>query len=62
VIPLRHVADGMALHQPEWKAVVDLLKLRREQLRAQDATISGWNVGLNSSEAGNRWCFMRAGI
>jgi hypothetical protein len=24
---------------------------RREQLSAQDATISGWNVGLNSGEA-----------
>jgi len=29
VIPRRHVADGLALHQPEWNAVVELLKLRR---------------------------------
>ncbi len=50
VIPRRHVADGLALHQPEWNAVVELLKLRREQLSAKDATISGWNVGLNSGE------------
>jgi len=42
VIPRRHVADGLALHQPEWNAVVELLKLRREQLSAQDAAISGW--------------------
>ena len=44
VIPRRHVhvADGLALHQPEWSAVVELLKLRREQLSAQDASISGW--------------------
>jgi hypothetical protein len=42
VIPRRHVADGLALHQPEWNAVVELLKLRREQLSAQDATVSGW--------------------
>jgi len=34
VIPRRHVADGLALHQPEWNAVVELLKLRREQLSA----------------------------
>ena len=34
VIPRRHVADGLEeLHQPEWNAVVELLKLRREQLR-----------------------------
>jgi ATP adenylyltransferase len=45
VIPRRHGADGMVLHQPEWNAVVELLKLRREQLSAQDASISGWNGG-----------------
>jgi diadenosine tetraphosphate (Ap4A) HIT family hydrolase len=28
-----------------------LLKLRRVQLCTQDATISGWNQGLNSGEA-----------
>jgi hypothetical protein len=36
VIPRRHGADGLELHQPEWNAVVELLKLRREQLSAQD--------------------------
>jgi ATP adenylyltransferase len=41
VIPRRHGADGLELHQPEWNAVVELLKLRREQLSAQNATISG---------------------
>jgi diadenosine tetraphosphate (Ap4A) HIT family hydrolase len=57
VISRRHVADGLELHQPEWNAVVELLKLRREQLNAQDATISGWagllnaRGGLNSGEA-----------
>ena len=57
VIPRRHGADGLELHQPEWNAVVELLKLRREQLRAQDATISGWNVGLNSGVAGGQTVF-----
>ena len=57
VIPRRHVADGLELHQPEWNAVVELLKLRREQLSAQDATISGWNVGLNSGEAAGQSVF-----
>jgi diadenosine tetraphosphate (Ap4A) HIT family hydrolase len=57
VISRRHGADGLELHQPEWNAVVELLKLRREQLSAQDATISGWagllnaRGGLNSGEA-----------
>ena len=50
VIPRWHVADGLALHQPEWNAVTQLLKLRQEQLASQDPSISGWNVGLNSGE------------
>jgi diadenosine tetraphosphate (Ap4A) HIT family hydrolase len=57
VIPRRHVADGLALHQPEWNAVVELLKRRREQLSAQDASISGWNVGLNSGESAGQTVF-----
>jgi ATP adenylyltransferase len=57
VIPRRHVADGLALHQPEWNAVVELLKRRREQLSAKDASISGWNVGLNSGEAAGQTVF-----
>ena len=35
VIPRRHGGDGLALHQPEWNAVVELLKLRRQPLRAR---------------------------
>ena len=50
VIPRRHVADGLALHQPEWNAAVELLS-------AQDASISGWNVGLNSGEAAGQTVF-----
>jgi diadenosine tetraphosphate (Ap4A) HIT family hydrolase len=57
VIPRRHGADGLALHQPEWNAVVELLKRRREQLSAQDASISGWNVGLNTGEAAGQTVF-----
>ena len=57
VIPRRHVADGLGLHQPEWNAVVELLKRRQEQLSAQDAMISGWNVGLNSGEAAGQTVF-----
>ena len=63
VIPRRHVGDGLALHQPEWNAVVELLKRRREQLSAQDASISGWagllnaRGGLNSGEAAGQKVF-----
>jgi len=44
------VADGLALHQPELNAAVELLS-------AQDASISGWNVGLNSGEAAGQTVF-----
>ncbi len=63
VIPRRHGADGLELHQPESNAVVELLKLRREQLSAQDASISGWaglliaRGGLNSGEAAGQTVF-----
>ncbi len=63
VIPRRHGADGLELHQPEWNAVVGLLKLRREQLSAQDASISGWagllnaRGRLNSGEAAGQTVF-----
>jgi diadenosine tetraphosphate (Ap4A) HIT family hydrolase len=63
VIPRRHGADGLELHQPEWNAVVGLLKLRREQLSAKDATISGWagllnaRGGQNSGEAAGQTVF-----
>jgi ATP adenylyltransferase len=43
VIPRRQIADGLAVHEPEWNAPVKLPS-------TQDATISGWNVGLNSGE------------
>jgi hypothetical protein len=38
-------------------ARVELLKRKQEQLSAQDATISGWNVGLNSGEAAGQTVF-----
>ena len=37
--------------------MVELLKQRREQLSAQDVSISGWNVGLNSGEAAGQTVF-----
>ena len=51
VIPCRHVADGMELHQPEWNAITALLKQRRQDLELADASISGFNLGLNSGES-----------
>lgn len=41
----------MELHQPEWNAVTALPKQRRQDLLMADASISGFNIGLNSGEA-----------
>lgn len=51
VLPCRHVMDGMDLHQPEWNAVIDLLRQRRRQLEMADASICGFNIGLNCGES-----------
>lgn len=50
----RHVEDVLALHQPKGNAMVE----GRKQLRVEDASISGWNVGLIQG----RRCIMRIGI
>ena len=63
VIPRRHGADGMALHRPEWNAVVELFRQRRGRLNGQGATISvragswGEDLGLNSGEAAGQTVF-----
>jgi ATP adenylyltransferase len=50
-------APSPTYDQPEWNAVVELLKWRREQLSAQDVSISGWNVGLKSGETAGQTVF-----
>ncbi len=57
VIPRRHMADGLLLHQPEWNAVVDLLKQRKQLLESEDSSITGWNVGLNSGASAGQTLF-----
>lgn len=58
MIPQRHADDVLALHQPKWNVVVE----RRKQLRVEDASISGWNVGLIQVRQWGRRCIMRIGI
>jgi HIT domain len=52
VTPKRHVADYLGLLQPELNAVIFLLKRRQEQIRAEDSSAAGFNVGLNCGAAG----------
>lgn len=51
VIPKRHVADFFELYEPERHACVRLLNEAKRKAMAQDATIAGFNVGINVGEA-----------
>ena len=57
VIPKRHVADYFLLSIAEQQAANELLQIRRKQLLAQDKTIDGFNMGVNSGEAAGQTIF-----
>ena len=60
VITQQQMADELVRHQPEWNALVELLKLRREPLSVLDASFSGWTVGLISSETAGQTVVLQA--
>jgi diadenosine tetraphosphate (Ap4A) HIT family hydrolase len=47
VIPRRHVTDYIRLHRAELIAINDLALEACHRLKAEDATISGFNIGTN---------------
>ena len=47
IIPKRHVADYFELNKQETAAINDLLHLRRKEMLSKDASIKGFNVGVN---------------
>jgi ATP adenylyltransferase len=57
VIPARHVADYFDLTSEEREAIESLLHQRRTQLLAEDATIDGFNVGVNCGKAAGQSVF-----
>jgi diadenosine tetraphosphate (Ap4A) HIT family hydrolase len=56
-IPRRHIGDYFDLHQPERNAIQRLLEEGRTRLRQRDATIAGFNVGINSGAAAGQTVF-----
>ena len=50
IIPKRHVSDYFDLHQPERNAIDQLLHDRKQSIEAEDATVTGFNVGMNCGE------------
>ena len=50
VIPRRHVSDYFALKQAEINALNQLLESQKAELLSLDATIQGFNIGINNGE------------
>jgi diadenosine tetraphosphate (Ap4A) HIT family hydrolase len=57
IIPKRHVADFFDLYQPEINAVHALLLEMRGEISRIDATVTGFNVGVNVGQAGGQSIF-----
>ena len=57
VIPKRHVADYFDLYQPEINAANALLNELKLQIEEQDATVAGFNVGVNAGEVAGQTIF-----
>ena len=47
IVPKRHVRGYFDLYQPELNAMNRLTRELREKLRAEDSTITGFNIGVN---------------
>jgi diadenosine tetraphosphate (Ap4A) HIT family hydrolase len=57
VIPKRHVADYFGLTQAEINAVNRILTDQKALLQAADATIDGFNIGMNCGESAGQTVF-----
>jgi len=57
VIPKRHVADYFDLYQPELNAINQLLAKIKDELIFSDASITGFNIGINSGENAGQTIF-----
>lgn len=57
IIPKRHFSDYFDLTEKELIAVNELLKERREQLLAEDNSIKGFNIGINSGYVAGQTIF-----
>lgn len=57
IIPKRHVEDYFGLSQEEVLACDDLLRSLRDQAQLEDASIAGFNIGMNAGEAAGQTIF-----
>lgn len=57
VIPRRHVADVFDLSPNEMEAISTLVRERARELQAKDASVTGFNVGVNVGAAAGQTVF-----
>ena len=57
VIPKRHVSGLFDLGTSEMKACNDLLLWAKDAIREEDASVAGFNVGINIGEAAGQTIF-----
>jgi diadenosine tetraphosphate (Ap4A) HIT family hydrolase len=57
VIPKRHVSGLFDLEPSEMKACNDLLLWAKDAIREEDASVAGFNVGVNIGEAAGQTIF-----
>jgi diadenosine tetraphosphate (Ap4A) HIT family hydrolase len=57
IIPKRHVADYFDLYQPERNAMQALVEEQRRLIISADASVVGFNMGINAGEAAGQTIF-----
>ena len=57
IIPKRHVRDYFSLTQSEINAVNQLILSQKDNLKTQDGSIEGFNIGINNGEAAGQTIF-----
>ena len=57
IIPKRHVAEYFGLYQPEISAINRLLIEQKTSIVKMDATVTGFNVGVNCGESAGQTIF-----
>ena len=57
VIPKRHVATYFELFRPELNAINRLLLEQKNCIEAEDSSVSGFNIGINSGKSAGQTVF-----
>jgi diadenosine tetraphosphate (Ap4A) HIT family hydrolase len=57
IIPKRHVSGWFDLGTSEMKAYTDLLLWTKDAIREEDASVAGFNIGVNIGEAAGQTIF-----